>query len=142
MKSGDTVSGRNVLDLLGISDEDGSLERDRVALFVAKKELDEGDALQRIKWMMAVYRRWIEMKEAAQSGRCGFVEAVTVGMEGLYQFGNLLSDFQFILKNKHLLIEDEQRRAQNENVNDCDAADCFILGRALETYRVGGLNQK
>ena len=81
-ESSTTDSRRNVLDLLGISDEDGSLERDRVALFVAKKELDEGDALQRIKWMMAVYRRWIGMKEAAQSGRCGFVEAVAVGMGG------------------------------------------------------------
>ena len=50
------------------------------------KELDERDALQRIVWMIAMYRGLSGMKQSAQSGRCGFVEAVTTEMDGQYQF--------------------------------------------------------
>ena len=122
------MNGRSVLNLLGISDEDGSLEKERMVLFEGKKEKKEDEALQRIKWLMRIYRRWIGMKEAAQSGRFGFVEAVTVGMEGQYSFTELLADFQFILKNKNVLFEDEKTRAQSES--ECDAESCFILSRS------------
>ena len=125
---GNATNGRKVLNLLGISDEDGSLEKERMALFNGQKEMDEGDALQRIKWMMKVYRQWIGMKGKGQSGRFGFVDAVTVGMEGQYGFTKLLTDFNHILRNKEVLNEDENKRTKSES--ECDAEKCFILSRA------------
>ena len=127
------ISGHSPLALLGISDDDGSLERERVALFASAQdgaEWNEDGALQRIKWMMRAYRRWLNMKEVstAKSGRYGFVEAVTAGLSEHYQFTHLLADFQTILKAKEMLIEDESTRAQSES--ECDAAKCFIMRRS------------
>ena len=126
------VVGRNVLTLLGILDEDGSLERERATLFVANADWAEGGALRRLQWMMRVYRRWIGLKEAvsAKSGRCGFVEAVNLGMGEQYGFTDLLADFQSILRAKEVLMDDERARAQSESASGCDAADCFILRRS------------
>ena len=128
------VGGQTVLSLLGVLDEDGVLERERMSLFVAPSmattEWAEGGALRRIKWMNGVYRRWIGLKEAvsAKSGRCGFVKAVNLGMNEEYQFTDLLADFECILRAKEVLMDDERARAQSES--ECDAADCFILRRS------------
>ena len=121
-------NGRNVLKLLGISDEDGSLEKERMSLFVEQQQKNERDALKRVKWMMNIYRQCIRMKKSGQSGRFGFADAVTVGMDGYYSVTAVLADFQYILKNKEILLEDEKKRTQSES--ECDAESCFILKRS------------
>ena len=130
-----SISGHSPLALLGITDDDGSLERQRVALFASSQdgaEWNEDGALKRIKWMMRAYRRWLNMKEVstAKSGRYGFVDAVTMRMTEDYQFNELLADFRSILKAKEVLIEDERTRTHVHSERECDAADCFILRRS------------
>ncbi len=119
-----------MLSILSLDpDEEDQRELTRICAAVHKR--DPLSALQRIKFIDRIYRRWLESEHQGKGG--DIYDAVDSGISTEYNFKRFLGDFRVILQNEDVLIEDDD----GGDTMECDGSSCHSMRRSLRdrSYR-------
>ena len=84
-------------------------------------------ALKRLKTISRIYKLYINQNSIKRKNiQISFYDFINDELSNRYNFDNLLQDFKYITKNKHLLIQDE---LNGDSEYNCRAENCYMVNR-------------
>ena len=96
------------------------------------KEKKSDVRVERVKFVLMIYSKWIKMKQSSQINNQGInidiYDIIEYNISSKYNFNSFMNDYKYVMEHKSLLgYDNDDENDKKDNI--CDVNDCFIIGR-------------